>query len=179
MVTFNNRKALTFKEILPVLAAIILVTHIWSILHVLEEIPAWVMRMDLWELAGAVSYTQVATLVESLLLLAGVVIAALLLPRRFFRDDFVVLGSLFVITLSLWTVVIQQAFKAIQAAWPLPILIGAVPFLLSFVGVYHLARRSPRVRETTRKVLDRVSILAWFYLAVDFIAILVIAVRNI
>lgn len=178
MVTFNNRKTPTLKEILPVLAAIVLVTHIWSILHVLEEIPAWVMRMDLWELAGAVSYTQVATLVESLLLLAVVVLAALLLPRRFFRDDFVVLGSLFVITLSLWTVLIQQAFRAIQAAWPLPVLIGVVPFLLSFVGVYQLARRNPRVRETTLKVLDRVSILAWVYLVLDFIAILVVTARN-
>lgn len=153
--------------------------HVWAIINLFREIPAWMLRLSLWELTGVIAYTLVFALVESVILLFALLVLSALLPARFLRDRFVSLGTGIVFLTSIWAVVAHYNDEAIRL-WGLGrFLIAAALYLLSIVGVSVLIAHFQRIGVVMVSFAERLAIVSFVYISIDVLAVMVIIARNV
>ncbi len=170
------------REMLYVFAVCVFPVNLWSMLNLLQQIPAWRLRLGAWDLIGAVAYSQSFALVEICILFLMLVVLAVLLPGRLLRDKFLSVGSLFVLFAAAWTVVMHRvtdccdAFSIWGAGDIALLLLG---YVLCFVLVQVLVRFDASADRAVRGLVERIAVLSVFYLAVDVISVGVVLVRNV
>ena len=151
----------------------------WSIVAFLQKLPSWLLSLSLWELAGAFAYTEVFALLESLLLLLGVVLLCVALPPRFFRDRFVAQSSMTVFVTSAWVVVLQFNIETVRL-WTLRTLLMWLVLYLVSIGVsYILVHRYRRLEECVTVFVERLVVLLCVYAPVTILSAAIIALRNV
>jgi hypothetical protein len=152
--------------------------HVWTIISVLREVPAWVLRLSAWQLAGAISYSLMVALLESLLLLVGLVVLGTVLPRSVFGDGFVGQATMAVLLTSGWAVVAHYHAE-VMILWGLrQVAIWGMIYLASIGLGYLLVRRFERLEGMLRAVVERLSVLSFVYVFADLLAVGVVVVRN-
>jgi hypothetical protein len=146
---------------------------------VLREVPAWVLRLNTWDLIGVVAYTQVYALAESIVVFLVLIIIAAILPAKLFRDKLVVLGTMIVIISSTWFVFAHYNDEVIRLWGAKEFLFVLFAFLLSILIPYVLIQRYQKVADIIYNIVARVAVLAYVYLFLDVISIIIIVIRNI
>jgi len=174
----SEATAITFQSAVLVFTAVALPVHIWSILHVLEELPAWLLRLSVWELLGVIAYTQAFALFESLGIFLIVLIPALILPKWLFANHFVALAGLLVFTNSLWAILLQQNYATVSDWGARQFLPWLALYALSMLAVYVSVLFSQKLSQWIRSFLDRTAVLAGLYITIDVISVLIVLIRN-
>jgi hypothetical protein len=159
-----------------VLAACAFPVHVWAILRLLNEIPAWLMRLSAWGLIGAIAYSLTFALFETLLLFLLLTSLSVILPSRLFRDKFVAQASMMVFLGAGWAVTTHLGLDAFRSnsrlffAWLL-LLLG--PLTISYLMV-HWSRKLER---TTRSLVERLAPVSYMYILVDVFSMFIIVLR--
>lgn len=166
------------QEIWLASVPIVLAVHIWSILHLLEELPAWILRLSVGELVGAIAYSQAFALFESSLILTAFLVAGLVLPRRWFAEQFAPATGLLILAITPWAIAAHEYDRVIRNWGPREILPWLFLIGLSLLLALVLAARFERVRKILSVLIDRAAILAAVYLLIDAVSLIVILVRN-
>lgn len=161
------------------LAACAFPVHVWAIVNVLRELPAWLLRLNVWELVGVISYTLVFSLVESLLFLLALVLLAVFLPKRLYRDRLVATGTMIVVLTSTWAIAAHYNSDAIREWGLRDFALWGGLYLLSIVAGWLFVYLTKRLQRALVAVADRLVVLAGVYLAVDIVAMFIVLVRNI
>jgi hypothetical protein len=65
--------------------------------------------MTIWEILGSVAYTQLAVFIERVIIVLGLVVLAILLPGKIFRERFVSQGAVMALA-----IVIRLIFTHLQ-----------------------------------------------------------------
>lgn len=153
--------------------------HLWTFYNVFHEVPAWVIRMSLWEVAGVVSYVLLFALVDSLLLAGGLTAIAVVLPRRWFRDNFVAQGSIAALLISAFAVFFHLRGDALDI-WSFKRLLfwGGIA-ALTVVLVSFAVNRIPKVSGLIRIAAERIAVVSAIYIFFDILSVLVVLARNI
>lgn len=134
--------------------------------------------MNIWDMWGAMAYTQLFALVESLVLALLLVIAAFILPGRLLRNDLVLSSAVIMFVLAGW-ILILDSFNLISERNYLA-LAGWFVSLLVFLGIsLWLSKRWKALQLSIDQLVGRFSVLAAVYLIVDAISIMTIVIRNI
>jgi hypothetical protein len=176
----------TFRERLPSLsdagelfAVCALPVYIWSIIAVLREVPAWILRLPLWDVVGLIAYTQAFALVESILFFAAVVGLGLVLPAAWLRQRLPLQGLLLVVAATTAAATFHYAEHALRnwGVWGLGLLV-LLPLLLFVLGSY-LVRRYGRLEMAALAFVRRVSVLSYLYVSISFVGLLIVIARNI
>jgi hypothetical protein len=176
----------TFRERLPSLsdagdlfAVCAFPVYIWSIIAMLRELPAWILRLPLWDVVGLVAYTQAFALVESLLFFAGVVGLSLVLPAVWLRQRLPLQGLLLVVVATAVTATFHYAEHTLRSFGLVGLgLLALMPLLLFAAGSY-LIRRYGWLEKGALAFVRRVSVLSYLYVSVSFVGLLIVIVRNI
>lgn len=166
-------------QLLTAFVVCVFITHIWSIYNVLQEVPAWILYMNIWELLGGIAYTQLFALVDSLLLLAGVVALGFILPRRWFLDRFVAQGSLAALVVSAWAVLAHTQGGAGNMWSVNGLLLGFAAILVAIAVGSFLIQRFKKLETALSGVAERLVVLSFIYLALDALSIVIIVLRNV
>ena len=82
------------QAILQVYAVIAVMLSGWTITAFLWKLSAWLLILNIGEIFAVFSYSMVANLLESLIVLLLLLAICGLLPGSFLRDDFVVRGTI-------------------------------------------------------------------------------------
>jgi hypothetical protein len=166
------------KLFFKVFALCALPVHLWTILNMLRDVPAWAMRMDLWETIGAVSYTLSFALLESILLTLPLLIVFLLASRRWPESYISSLLTLMIMEATVTAIIVHFSpelylrRRQVVAIFLVIYLCSAVPLLLAVV-------RWPQIGDNFRGVIERIQPLTYVYLAFDLTAVAIITLRNI
>ena len=175
-----------FKERLPqrdvmlaVFVACMVPIHLWSIFNVLREVPAWIISMNLWEMAGVIAYTQAFALLETLLIVSIFVVVAFVLPGKWFRDDLVVTSTAIMFVLTIWLIILHYNSAWIEDRNARALALWGVTFLVALVVLIGFSRKWEAADSISMQVISRLSILAVLYLAIDLVSVLIIAIRNV
>ncbi|MFM8320214.1 MAG: hypothetical protein ACKOC5_04790 [Chloroflexota bacterium] len=174
-----------------VLHVCVLPGHMWLWLLFLYRLPNFLLNMRLGEIGIVLAYMVSAALLETLLLCALLVLLAFLLPRRFYLDQFAAQSAYIVILAALAAVVLQvfysgilttsiakQARGGLSGMFPWAIAAAGVVFILVLVSLPFGLRRWPRLASGAVGFEDRLSVLAWFFLTIDGIGLVVVMVRS-
>jgi hypothetical protein len=177
LATFRDRFA-SGREVSLLFAACVFPIHVWSILRLLSEVPAWMLRMTAWDLVGAIAYTQTFALIESVLILLGVVFLAAILPARIFRDRLVAQGSVVVFLSSLWAVAVHLGGDRLWDSGR-EFLTWSMLYLASIGLSSILIHRQPRLQRWVNSAVERLIPLSVIYVCIDVLSITIVAVRNV
>ena len=167
------------QEVFYAFAVCVLPVFIWSIVVLLNEVPAFVLRLSVWEFLGVVGYTQAFALFESLLLLLLLLLLGAILPARWFRSKFVAVSMAIVLVSAGWAV--EANYRRVDpSTWATPELLSVLGlYLLSIAVPYVFIQRFGRLEQILRAIIARLSVLAYIYVSLSVVGILIVLVRNI
>ena len=152
--------------------------HVWAIINILAIFPAWLLRLTIWELAGAISYPLVDALLESCILWIGLVGLSYVLPKKWLADKFVTLSSALVWLLAAWAALVQFIYVQILQWEPQQVLPGLLLVAISFGLVTWLVQRYGRLEGLIRRLTQGLAVLTYFYLIFDLLGLAVVIIRN-
>ncbi len=167
--------------------------HLWSILMLLNDY-AWVVEQhSLDTYIGYVDYALLAALIESLVVAGLFYILGLLVSRKWMYDKRLAVLVAALIAVSVWAI-IGQVFFLLRESPPgwLAWILLRLPFhrteALLFLWVLVIASialpvffilRGSKLEPTLLALLDRLTVLAGFYLVLDGFALLLVVYRLI
>ena len=166
------------QEITLAFAACVFPVHVWTIVNMLREVPAWVLRLSAWQLVGVISYALMVALLESLLLLVGVVVLGTIVPKSVSGYGFVAQAGMIVLLTSTWAVVAHYNDEVIRLWGLIQFTLWGGGYLVSIGLGYVLIRRFERLTRVLNSVVERVSVLSFIYVFADLLALIVVIVRN-
>ena len=153
-------------EIWQLFAFYLSIANSLAVYSIISEMPALVLRLTEWDVVGAVAYSLVFVLVESVVSVAVVTFCAIVI------QSFARMTHFKVLAVSLWPVVYLASLVFIS---PEP---GLVIGLIAFSGLVFLVPRITSLDKLVGLVLDRVSVLGALYLSVDILSLLIVFIRN-
>jgi hypothetical protein len=150
----------------------------WSIVQVLQQVPSWILRLNLWDLAGVIAYTQALALLESGMMFLFLLVLSLALPATVLRGRHMVFTAAATLALSSTAIAVHLAGEGLRAlGWP-GIVIGLLVTLAAGVGLFLLALRFQKLEKVLREAVQRIAILTYLYAAVGVLGLFLVAVRN-
>lgn len=153
--------------------------QIWSIYNVLRAVPSWALAMDSWTLVGTIAYTQAFALIESLFILALLVLLAFILPGKFYRDRFVAQSSVALILAAAGAILAH--FKGAELGiWSTRGFLVWSGIMFVLIGVASLLlTRFDGFRRGIESLAERMQVLATVYIVIGIISVIVVIIRNI
>lgn len=177
MATFRSRLPQT-HDIMLVLACCMLLVFSWSILWFFQKMPGWLPFLPLWEVLSIFAYTQMFALLESLFVLLLLVVLAVVLPPRFFRDSFVAQGSMLLFMTAFWIILFQSIwFNVVEWAAGKLFLWFTLALFTLLISSF-LVHRSKRLRKVLFALADRISVLLYLYVPLGVLGLAVVVARN-
>ncbi len=166
--------------------------HAWTMILAFRDV-SWVTdRTNAWDAVGVFSYGLVFALLESLFIFVLASLLGFLVSARWDPKWRVSLLSVLVLVLSLWAIV-EQLFFLLEVHLPrflIDLLVhSAHPLRTLYIGVIGLVGltilipvvlvlRSQKAVRFVQAVIDRLSLLAMFYLVFDAIGLVIVVIRN-
>ena len=166
------------KEIAPVYAIIVLMVYGWTIFKFNYNLPGWLYFLNLGEIATVFAYSMVTNLLESLLVLLGVIAAAAILPRKWLLDAFAARGtglSLLVLALLMY---IAGRFAS-KDYYPADIIRWSPAILILMVLIVYLVGRISFTRRALEFVADRAIVFLYLTVPISIISLVVVLFRLI
>jgi len=56
----------TKQELFYTLLACVFPIHVWSLINVMREIPAWILRLSIAEMVGVIAHAQLFALIDTI-----------------------------------------------------------------------------------------------------------------
>lgn len=166
--------------------------HAWTMILAFRDV-SWVTdRTNAWDAVGVFSYGLVFALLESLLLFIVVALLGFLISARWDPRWRVNALAVLVLMFSLWAIV-EQLFFLLTLRLPdfiISLLVhSGHPLRTLYLGVFALVAltiavpvilvlRSKRAAAFVQAAIDRLSLLAMFYLVFDALGLVIVLIRN-
>jgi hypothetical protein len=129
-----------------------------------------------WELAGMIGLTLVFTLFESLIVTAGVIILAALIPGKWFTEKMVALSALFIWLTSIISIITHLQEPLMRSLFGIVIV---VIYLALVLGSYWFMQRYPKFETGMKNLIERLAVLTAIYLFFDIVGLIIVIIRNI
>jgi hypothetical protein len=167
--------------------------HAWTLVLAFRDLSWLTDRTNAWDAVGVLCYGLLFALVESVLLFIVTAVLGLIIPRRWEPDRRIAVLSALALILTLWAMLEQLFFLAsvrvpdavidllVRSGHPLRII---YPAILAVVGATFLLPvwaiwRTSRGARVMGVLIDRLGLLAMFYLVFDAAALVIVIIRNI
>jgi hypothetical protein len=173
------------RDFMALLMVCVFITHFWSIINFLHEIPSFIQQQTIGEIVGVFSYVQTLVLIETLIVFVFIILITFLLPKRIILTKFLPQASLLVIITSLWVIPIhfhdQIIYKfSIDARRYLIFLSSLmVTYAVTIIGTSILLHRNSNFEAGLLSFINKVVTASILYLSLDIVAIVVIILRII
>jgi hypothetical protein len=163
------------NQFLPVYGLIVMLVYGWSLYQFIWNLPSWLKFLTLGEIGSVLAYTIVTDLAESLLILMGLIIVSVILPKKWFRDDFIVRGGGSVLYLLILFMVIARnttPYEQLVSKYAIRGLID-FSFLQLMLGEIRL------LRKIVSELADRSTIFLYLSIPSSALALIVVLIRSI
>lgn len=165
------------KEILSVYAVIVLMIYGWTILKFNYNLSGWLYFLNMAEIFSVFAYSMTTNLLESILVLFGVVTVGVALPKKWFAEAFIARGVLLsILALGLMMFIADQ-FNT-KAYYPADI-IRWLPAYLALIGlIVFFAGRIRFINKFLEFFADRAIIFLYISIPVSVLSLIVALIRN-
>jgi hypothetical protein len=136
--------------------------------------------MTLWDILGSVAYTQVSVLIESVIIVLGLVVLAIFLPGKFFRERFVSQGAVMALAIVIRLIFTHLQGDEIKIWINNRKLIRWFADLLVVMAIMSLGvSLSEWTQKISRSIVERLLVLGWIFFIGDMLSVLIVIGRNI
>jgi hypothetical protein len=169
---FVRGRVASSEEIFLVFVVCVFFIHLWSITVLLIEIPALILRANIWEVIGVIAYVLAFALFESVSVLALLILVGMILPQSLFKNMFVPQGMMVVMLLTAWAISIQPQGLIIRR-W------NVAPIIVMMAIFYTLVYRFEALKGLLFRTAKAMSVLALTYVGFDVFGVLIVVLRNV
>lgn len=174
----SNSRGISRNELILVYAAAAFPIYTWGVIRFLEQLPAWLYYLDIWQVLSIFAYTQVFALVESLLIAVGLVLVAIVLPAGLFRSAFVPTATAIILLNAAWALVAQYNDGALRQLPARQLALWAAAYATSLLAAWFLLRRWQPFRQALHTVAEKISALLYLYVPLSVGSLLIVLIRN-
>ncbi len=169
-----------WNQIVSAYAMSVLMIYSWTFLSFIWKLPSWLEFLHTGEILSILTYCWAVNLAESLIVLGVLLVLVIVLPKAWFRDQFVARSAALLIPLLGYAMVVASDYptkryypdKVLQPA--VLVGLGALTILLM-----HLAGRIPLLRRALDGLANRATILLYIWMPLSMLSIMVILVRSV
>lgn len=159
-------------------AVISFVVYSWTILWFFWELPGWLYFLTLSEILTNAAYMLATNLVESVVLLLGIIVLSVILPKSFFSSAFIARGvSLAVLGLG-YMIFLAYQFGDREDYPSQFVRLIPVVFLLILLVIFFIGRAS-LPRRIIENFADRAIIFLYILVPLSLLSVVVVVLRNI
>ena len=151
--------------------------HLWAYLITMREVPAWLFRLDNWDVVSMAALTLTYALIESIVVLLPLILLSRLIPERFWKERrkqrlvlLIFLAALMAVLLHLYYVRIRDLNSIVMA------FIG-VTLTVALALLLRRSTSSERINKIVDSMGDRLFVLSSLYLLIDLVALVLVIVR--
>ena len=178
MAIFRKRVAST-QDLVLLFAVGAFPVYVWSIVNVLNAVPAWMLRLNTWDLIGMIAYSQVFALIESIIVFLALLLLGIILPTRLVGDKFVALASMMVLMSSICAVRAHYTQEIFGAEQIKQLAFWFAIYLISIGALFVLVHRCQSFERLIRSLASRLVVLIFVYVSVGLVSVVVVFLRNI
>jgi hypothetical protein len=157
--------------------------QLWTWVIFLYKVPSYLLSMRLGQVFAILCYMQVSALIESLLLWLIVSLLAYILPRRFYLDWYVPQTVILITALICWAIgtqfmLISQQNESVAGSGLSTQTLWTVGWLVACLAAALALRFVKPMSAFLTALADRLTVLAFAFLAFDLLGAGVVLVRN-
>lgn len=165
------------NEILSVFGVVVFAVHSWSVREFLYKAPAFSLYYSIGEILVVFSYMMAFALLESALITLLLMVPAVILPSKLLKEGFVYKCFLAILVASIFSIWFQGTLTndyPPSSSWLPSAAIAAGTFIL----LAFLFQLVSFLQKIALNLADRVGIMAYLYVPLGLIGILVYILRN-
>ncbi len=165
-------------QIAAVYSVIVLMLYTWTILWFFWKIPSWLLFMNVWELLSAFSFAVVTNLLESLVVILALLVPAVILPGRWFKDVFISRATVLAAAGLGWLMVVADQFQ-FKVDYPsafidwTPAVLAAIVVLAFVIGAF------PALRKPIEALAENLTVFLFIAIPLSVLALLFIGLDAI
>ncbi len=166
-------------QIVQVFAVTSLMIYGWTTYGFIKRLPSWLYYLNFQEILSNYSYAAAFNFVETLLVMAVILIVNLVLPRKLFMERFVARGSLFSIFSMGYLIYLALAVGESKAFQFPAKLFDRIPLMLA--GLLLVALLLPFmdiIQKAAENFADRAVIFLYILMPLTAVGILVFLFNN-
>lgn len=167
--------------------------HLWTLLLSFRDI-SWISeRTNFWDAVGVISYGLIFAFFESLIVFILFIVLGYFISTKWSEFKRVTLLCVLAMVLALWAIYNQSYFLwslsfpdyfldfLARQQHPLRFLyaFALMAVFLSAITPVLLIFRSEKVFKLMQSLMDRFVVLAAFYIFLDFLALIIVVIRNV
>jgi hypothetical protein len=167
--------------------------HLWTLILVFRDM-SWVAeRTNAWDAIGVASYGMIFAFVESVVIFFVLALLGLITPKQWESDRRITFLAFLILITSIWAMISQLLFlwnvslpaPAIEflrhARHPVRIVYAVCLMVVTPTVLFpaYLFLRSKNIVTAMQGLMERLSLLAMFYLIFDLLGLIIIIVRNV
>ena len=165
-------------EIEAALGFLLFAVFTWSIRGFLSELPSFLLYYTLGNILGIFSYMMAFALLESLLIMGLLLLAAFILPERWLRQHFARKATVLILVVGGAMIYLQTILTFQLPSLKEVALVAGLP-LMSLVVLLYFVNSNQRVQAVLDNILERFKIFSYIYIPLGLIGFFVVIVRNI
>lgn len=164
------------SEIFCVYGTIVFLIYGWASVAFFWKLPGWLYFLSLSELAVIAAYILTSNLLESLALLLVFLIACVVLPPAWLRNEFATRGALTMYSLSMCVGLLNLS-TLLALPTGADLFSTASGFLLTAGFALWLDKRIPVVHRLMADLGNRMIIFLYLWIPLSLIGLLVVVIR--
>lgn len=170
----------TLRDIISVFAVITFMIQAWTINLFFGQLSSWTNFLDLGEILSIFSYRIAESFIESLIILGLLVLVAIILPQRIFRNVFLARGAAFAMIFLCSIIVFWKRFQSDPGVlmadyiqlWTFASLLLAL--LISYASTKYQA-----LVDFFEWISESMTVFLYFLIPLSLISVTVVVIRNI
>jgi hypothetical protein len=161
------------------------VVYGYAIYRLFWYIPSWLTYLPVGDILIIVAYMATMALFESLVFLVLIILAAFLFPERYFKNRFVVQGSVVVWIMTIWALVVHEDLNRYISElnyqeFAVSVLTSLILILISIALVSQMfVFRLRWLEKIIGIVAERMTIFLYVYLPLSLVGLVTILIQNI
>ncbi len=172
------KKIPRWEKIIPVYAVIVMMIYTWSLLHFFWRLPSWLNFSMLGQIAVLFSYTVVVNLIESILVLLALVLLSVILPSKWFYDQFVTKGVSMTL-LGLGGLMALNQYLLDDILFPRKMLARFVAFIAAIFILTFLIDRIDILKKGLEELANRMVVFLYIWMPISALSLLTVLIRNV
>lgn len=167
-------------EILYVYGGVVFVIYSWAIRGFLYQLSSLRLYHNLGEIFGVFSYLMAFALLESLVIMSGLIVVGFILPGKWFREGFAYKG--FLTTLVAGIVMIKLHFYLFSLNYTIPpgnvIYLGTGIAIVVLISLLLVFQNFPQLQRFLLAFQERLQVFLYIYIPLGIVGLAIVVLRN-
>jgi len=181
VLNFFKKRLPERSDVFTVLGVVVFLVFSWSIRGFFYKVPSFILYFKVGQVLAVLSYMMGFALLESLLGTLGLGLLAFLLPASWFKNGFVYKSFITLLVGAIALLWLEYTIMDFNNRLPpVSLLLTAAGITLGgWVALLLLFHHIKLLQKPVLFIADRVGVMAYIYIPLGFLGLIVVLIRNI